>query len=210
MWCKILSSRSNLPLVVISGMDKVDFVIAFRWVDAPVPDGAFSVEADRQLCCRITQSALDAKLARLAVKRRYRSLYRYLAGRYEDYIGAPPLKRNPNVFLSDFRFASLDAAKKQRRGMGAVACAVLSSDTSMLRYLVGCGAKLDQRIPELWELALPQGCTPLHLAAIKGSSGVGVLQELLMLRADANTKEQNGGHVLCYCRDKQAIELLVE
>ena len=205
MWCKILSSRSDVPLVEVSGTDKVDFFVPFRWVDAPVPEGNFTVEADREVCCRITHAALEAKLGQLAGKRKHLNVFRYLSGRYEDFIGTPPATRTPESFASNFHIASLEKSAKQRKGVTAVACAILSGDIGMLRYLARSRAQLDMKMPELWEMALPAGCTALHLAAIKGSRGVEVLEELLILRSDPNACEQNGGSVLCYCQHERAV-----
>ncbi|CAE7389874.1 warA [Symbiodinium pilosum] len=209
MWCKILSSRSDVPLVGVSSADKVDFFLALRWVDSPVPEGNFSVEADREVCCRITKAALEAKLGQLAGKRKHLNVFRYLAGRYEDFIGTPPRTRTPESFASNFHITSLEKSAKQRKGVTAVACAVLSGDVGMLRHLVKCRAQLDIQMPELWEVGLPPGCTALNLACTRGSRGLDILEELLKLRCDANACDQVGGPALCSCDDDRAVELLV-
>ena len=209
LWCKILSSTSDVCLVQVSAGDKVDFFLPIRWVDSPVPEGNFTVEADRKVCCQIVRAALDAKLGQLSGKPKHLNVFRYLAGRYEDFIGAPPVPRNPEEFASSFNIASLEKSAKQRKGLGAVACAVLSGDIGMLQHLVTCRADLDIKLPTLWEIALPAGCTALHLAAIRGSRGLDVLEELLKLRSDANACERHGGPVLCYCQAAKSVDLLV-
>eukprot|EP00439_Symbiodinium_sp_Y106_P048028 s1514_g6.t1 len=164
MWCKLLGSDTvDVPILIVSAADKLEFVGPYSWVQALAQnEGDFAMEGDRYLCRGVVQGALDLKLARLAHDKKQRSWFRYLAARYGDFIGAPAPSRNAEDFVSHFRFPSMEACISTRSGMGAVACAALSGDIAMVRRLVSMKASLEAtKIPALWEAALPPNASPL-------------------------------------------------
>ena len=210
MWCKLLAPDSGMPIVVIGGADKAEFVGSTSWVQALVHEGDFAVESDRRICSKVVQAALDQKLRRLARHKHHGNLFRYFAARYEDFVGIPATQRSMECFLVRFGFPSLGSALRQKSGMGAVACAALSGDTAMLGRLVDMRASLETKLPELWEVALPIKATPLIMTLTGGERCTEALVELLKLRADPNSCDGNGGAALCYCTTPRAVDLLVE
>ena len=50
MWCKLLSRDSSMPMVMVYGGDKAEFVGSTSWVQALVHEGDFAV---RRLCCKV-------------------------------------------------------------------------------------------------------------------------------------------------------------
>ncbi|CAK9075937.1 Serine/threonine-protein phosphatase 6 regulatory ankyrin repeat subunit C [Durusdinium trenchii] len=137
-------------------------------------------------------------------------------------------------FLSYFRFSSLEESFR-RKGMGAMACAVLSADVSLVRHLVALKAPLDVPLPAIVEAGAKvstasgsggrgegfglgmrgysierRDWTPLHLATAHSSNSIESLAALLELRGDPNASNRLGHPLLGICDTAEAVELLVE
>ncbi|CAK9088675.1 unnamed protein product [Durusdinium trenchii] len=141
----------------------------------------------------------------------------YYAAMYESFLGLPRRSRSLEEFLSYFRFSSLEESFR-RKGMGAMACAVLSADVSLVRHLVALKAPLDVPLPAIVEVdILPapglgkvEDWTPLHLATAHSSNSIESLAALLELRGDPNASNRLGHPLLGICDTAEAVELLVE
>ncbi|CAK8985614.1 unnamed protein product [Durusdinium trenchii] len=213
MWMKLLSDKSDTPIVVVSSANKAEFISPVRWVHYPIENGEFSVEEDRKECCRIAQIALDIKLEKLernAEKGENLNLYRYYLARYEAFCGLRARERSLDDFLSDFKFENIQAALKQKKGMGAIACAVASEDIGMLKAMAKAGAPLETRFPEIAEIDLWMGFTPMHLAALNSWHSEQPLLELLKLKGNVNANCAIGTSALGTCRNASAVQLMVE
>ncbi|CAE7817443.1 unnamed protein product [Symbiodinium sp. CCMP2456] len=195
--------------MVVFSAAKVEFVGSLSWVRSPVHEGNFAVESDRKVCSQVVRTAVDTYLAHLRDNDKAGNLFRYFAGRYESFSGLSPPARSLEDFLQAFRFPSLDSALKQRKGIGAVACAAMSGDVGLLRQLVEMKAPLDTKLQGLWEVALPVGSTPVIIAATCGKWGHAALKEMLKLKADPNSACAAGGAALCFCTTPEGVELLV-
>ncbi|CAE7213628.1 ANKRD50, partial [Symbiodinium natans] len=209
MWCKLLSEKSTIPIVVISGGEKAEFISPVRWVHYPVHQGDFTVEADRCSCNEIVRTALDFKLAGLRNDPKKIDLYRYYMSRYEDFCGQPTRGRTLGEFLSRYKFPNLLAAIRQKKGMGAVACAVGSGDTEMITNMVQAGAPIDTRFPDMPEVDLWAGFTPLFLAAMRSFICEDTLLHLLREKADPNATCAIGTVALGTCYTASAVSLMV-
>jgi len=209
MWCKLLSDKSDIPIVVMTSKDQVEFAMPMQWLKSPVHEGAFSLEEDRLVVCKFIQDALDFKLARLSQNKDW-DIYRYYAGKYEDFVGLPKKRRSMAQFLSYFRFESQEAAIRQKSGMGAMACAALSGDAQLLRTLAEAGAPMNTKLREISQLDVLPDWTPLHLAALRRDADADCVATLLELRADPTAVNRLGHPILGTCETPRAAELLVE
>ncbi|CAE7418562.1 ANKRD50 [Symbiodinium sp. CCMP2592] len=210
MWCKLLSDKSSIPIVVISGSEKAEFISPVRWVHNPVHQGDFTVEEDRASCNEIVRAALDVKLRGLRNDPKKLDLYRYYTSRYEDFCGLQTCRRSLGEFLTRFQFPNLMAAIKQKSGMGAVACAVGSGDTEMISSMVQAGAPMETRFSDMPEVDLWAGFTPLFLAAMRAFRSEDTLLQLLRLRADPNATCKMGTVAVGTCYTASAVSLMVE
>lgn len=208
MWCKLMSEKSDFPIIVVSATDQAEFIMPVQWLNCPVHAGTFSVAHDRQEVCKFIQAALDFKLERLSCRKNL-NLFRYYAAMYESFLGLPRRSRSLEEFLSYFRFSSLEESFR-RKGMGAMACAVLSADVSLVRHLVALKAPLDVPLPAIVEVDILPDWTPLHLATAHSSNSIESLAALLELRGDPNASNRLGHPLLGICDTAEAVELLVE
>ncbi|CAE7694889.1 ANK2 [Symbiodinium pilosum] len=211
MWCQLLSDRSadsNVPMIVISSADQIEFALPLQWVQNPVHEGEFTCDADRLRVATFVQAALDNKLRRLEAAGNM-DLFRHLVFPARDFIGLPSPRRSADDFVSRFRFPSLKAALRQTSGMGAMACAALGGDAALVRRLALEGAPIQTRLNAIPEVAVEVGWTPLHLATIRRDELV--LAELLQLRANPNcTDSLLNMPVLGLCRTPSAVRKFVE
>lgn len=209
MWCKLLSEKSDFPIIVVSAVDDVKFIMPLQWLDCPVHAGQFSYDHDRQEVCEFIKAALTFKLQRLS-QRKNLNLFRYYAARYEDFLGLAAPSRTKEEFLSYFRFPSEEVALRPK-GMCALACAALSSDVSLVRQLVQMKAPLNSKLPPLVEVDVLPDWTPLHLAAAHSSkSSLETMSTLLELRSDPNATNRLGHPLLGICTSAAGVDLLVK
>lgn len=210
MWCKLLSEKSDFPIIVVSAVDDVKFIMPLQWLDCPVHEGQFSYDHDRQEVCEFIKAALTFKLQRLSQKKNL-NLFRYYAARYEHFLGLAAPSRTKEEFLSYFRFPPEEVALRPK-GMCALACAALSSDVSLVRQLVQMKAPLNSKLPPLVEVDVLPDWTPLHLAAAHSSStrGLETMSTLLELRSDPNATNRLGHPLLGICMSAAGVDLLVK
>jgi len=211
MWMKLLSDDEKIPIIMVSSTKKAEFISSTRWVHYPIGEGDFTVEEDRAACCALAETALTFKLKKMLKSSRPNlNLYRYYLARYETFCNLPPATRSLDQFLEDFRFENLQAAIKQKKGMGAIACAVASEDISMLKAMAKAGAPLETTFPEIPEVDLWNGFTPLFLAAMNSWHSEEPLKELLQLKANVNAGCMIGTAAIGTCRKASAVQLMVE
>jgi len=210
MWCKLLSEKSDFPIIVVSAMDEVRFFMPVQWLDCPIHAGVFSYDRDRQEVCNFIKAALHFKLERLS-QRKNLNLFRYYAARYEDFLGLPSPSRTKADFFSYFRFDSEEVTLRQK-GMCALACAALSADVALVRELVAMKAPLNSTLPALVEVDVLPDWTPLHLAAAHSTSagGMETMAALLELRSDPNATNRLGHPLVGTCNSAAGVELLVK
>ena len=187
MWCKLLSETSTTPIVTVTSETSAAFISPHRWVHFPVPMGEFSVEEDRKACSQVIHSALALKIQCLGKDKNKLDIYRFFVARLECWCGLPSATRSLERFLEDFKFENTQVAIKQKKGMGAIACAVASFDLRMMRTFAQFGAPVNTRFPDIPELDLFAGFSPIEVAAMAGWQSEEPLRELLRLRADVNS-----------------------
>ncbi|CAE7567257.1 ANK2 [Symbiodinium sp. CCMP2592] len=210
MWCQLLAdrSRADVPIIVVSGEDQIEFGLPLQWVQNPAHEGEFTCQSDRERVSGFVRTALDNKLHRLQASGQIEQ-FRYYAARYEVFLGLPAAERDIDEFVSRFRFPSLQAAIHQRRGMGAVACAALSGDAALLCRLAAEGAPIQTRLRDMAEVGIENGWTPLHLAILSREESA--LKKLLQLQADPNTTDSFLKiPVLGLCHTTSSVKMLVE
>lgn len=108
MWCQLLADRSNgdVPIIVVSGEDQIEFALPLQWVQNPAHEGEFTCQSDRERVSGFVRTALDNKLLRLRASGQI-ELFRYYAARYEVLVGLPAAERDVGDFVSRFSFPSL-------------------------------------------------------------------------------------------------------
>ena len=121
-------------------------------------------------------------------------------------MGLPAKERSLEEFWSDF--AMLPGALQQK-GLSPVACATLAEDCKLICQLVVARASLETSAPDMTEMEIPPGFTPLHIAATFASNNLKLLETLLELRADPNHSPPLAHVPLASCRSAGAVELLV-
>lgn len=208
MWCNMLAA-SSAPFLVVKGNDQVELANLTFLADHPPHEGEFTVESDRRVVYYVMQRALKASLRTLEKQQRW-DLFRFTVARYETLLGLPPPKRDFKLFLRDFRFTSLESAKKIP-GIGPWECAMLSGQVDMIPFLAGSGFEMSRVIHAKLNMKMMQGKrSPLDLALQLVWRNPDVALELLKFRADANRPNGFGIAPLGYCRTPGAVEMLVQ
>eukprot|EP00439_Symbiodinium_sp_Y106_P030268 s5598_g3.t1 len=64
MWCQLLADRSStdVPIIVVSGEDQIEFALPLQWVQNPAHEGEFTCQSDRECVSSFVRTALDNKL----------------------------------------------------------------------------------------------------------------------------------------------------
>ncbi|CAE7193030.1 unnamed protein product [Symbiodinium natans] len=86
-WCKLLSTRSHIPIIVVTDHDVAKFTTPI-WYRYPVHTGDFSVEKDRASCSRTIQAALTEHLSELR-RSKNKTAYRLYLALFEQTAGLP-------------------------------------------------------------------------------------------------------------------------
>lgn len=209
MWCRQLGCKADMPIVVAFNWDHAEFIMPRDWVRQLPLEGEWSDPSDKARVRDFLLMSLEAKIQVLENSNET-DLCRYLKARIQEFLGLASPRRSVGSFLAHFGFQSEEEAIRQRKGMGPVACAVLSCDMDALRHFAGAGAPFTTRLPLMYEVDQMAGYTPLHLAVLVGRRTLLPLEELLRLRADPNTKDSMGAPVLGTCRSVGAVELLLQ
>ena len=97
----------------------------------------------------------------------------------------------------------------QTKGIGPLACAVLSGDVELIPTLVQRRASLHCRASKNLDLDIIPGLTPLHFAA-KHACDPAAIMALLALRADVNETDAIGTSVIGHAGTKEIAKLLIE
>lgn len=202
LWCKMMLGNQDMPMIVISANDKVDF--------SRLPhEGDFSYGRDRSLVISIFEQALAHRLLWLQMGEHW-DLYRYFLARSQTLTGQPLVRRSMSEFIEDFGFKSLELAKKQKGTMGPLLSAALAGDVELVKSLVEAKCQVDPtQLEAMTEMGIVGGLTPLHVVVMHDWRCPGVLETLLQARADANTVAK-GIPVLAYCRSATDVEILVK
>eukprot|EP00438_Fugacium_kawagutii_P009560 Skav231890 [mRNA] locus=scaffold708:262658:264354:- [translate_table: standard] len=218
-WCKLLSTRSSIPIIVVKSQDVAHFT-QFLWFHYPVHSGTFSVERDRASCSQVIQTALAKHLSVLR-QAKNKTTYRLYLALFEEMTGLERKCRTLESFVSEFGFSW----PLRNKGLGPAACAALSGDHELLRSLAGAKASLHTHAPGVPTMVLSRllelpadvnggqggygSLSPLHNIAFSGGSSNDLrsAQLLLASRADINQVFQPKGPARamellarCYCR----------
>jgi len=207
IWFKQMRTKpQDMPMILITGGESVKFLRAHNWVYNMVHDGLFSVPGDRELLKPVMETLMKRKLEEFLLQGKMH-YFRYFKSRLETVANLGKKSRSFEEFLADFHFD--EKSLRGSFGLGAVACAVLSGDLQLLPTLVEKGAKLRCRAPNMLEIDILPGMTPLQLAA-KHSCDRVAIQLLLELRADINETDSLGTSVLGHAGTPEVVELLIE
>ena len=203
MWCKQLSTLSDIPVIVVPNGREAHFVRP-QWLHHLVYEGAFGVESDRIHCGQVIQRSVDRKLSILRCKDM--NQFRFYTARRERMIGLPTKQRNLAQLWHDF---ALVPGRFKQKGLGPVECATLAEDSAMIQALVAARASLETRSPQMTKLEILKDQNPLHLATTFASHNVQLLETLLGLRANPNSRPALTHTPLACCFSASAVELLV-
>lgn len=193
-------------MILITGDQNVKFLRAHNWVYNMVHDGLFSVPGDRELLKPVMGTLLQSKMEEFLLQGKLH-YFRYFKSRFETIVGLRKQSRNFAEFLADFHFN--EKSLRSSSGLGAVACAVLSGDLQLLPTLLEKGAKLRCRAPNMLDIDIVPGMTPLQLAAKHSCDRVAILL-LLESRADINETDALGTSVIGHAGTPEVVELLIE
>ena len=197
-------------MIAVHGPDDAEFVLAQNWVYMPADEGELTIEADRGLIRSFLKASLQSRIAWLEAQPTQLSLCRYLKARFHDWAdpGDFHTQRSEEDFLSYFGLPSLAKVLKVRN-IGALVCAVLSDNISMIHRLVQAKAPIGAHCDQMLSVDVLHW-TPLHLAVQRGSRALPVIAKLLELRADPNSTDTLGAPLLGISRDPATVEFLVE
>lgn len=193
-------------MLLISGDEGVKFLRAHFWLYATVHEGGFTIEEDREGLKPIMEFFLRERLADLLLLQKLDE-FRYFLGRFERITGSAPKTRSFEEFLTDFQFNQRSLG--QTKGIGPLACAVLSGDVELIPTLVQRRANLHCRASKNLDLDIIPGLTPLHFAA-KHACDPAAIMALLALRADVNETDAIGTSVIGHAGTKEIAKLLIE
>lgn len=212
MWCKLLSERSKVPIVVVTASDRAEFDHPMMWMRSPVHQGDFGLESDRRKVSRFIQRALSLKLQRLRESKRKKdlNLYRFFLARADEICGKTICNDTMEEFWRKYMFSSPNDAIQFQVGMTGLACATLSGQTEMMQELLEKGASTKLKLPPLLDVDIFPGFCLLHLAAQGGERCEQALEALLKTRCDPNGMSAQGAPPLGQCLTGRAVDLLVQ
>lgn len=183
----------------------MQFLRAHFWLYAHVHEGRFKEPADRASLKPVLEAFLTEKLEEYLQSKKM-SHFRYFKARYECITGASLRTRNLEEFLIDFRF---EKGLRQTSGIGPVTCAVLSGDLGMVHQLLAKRACLNCKAPNITELDIIPGLTPLQFAA-KHSCDPATIAALLESKADINQTDSLGTSVVGHAGSPEVVQLLID
>ena len=205
LWCRNLSTKSQLPIVVVNSDDEAHFTSP-QWHQYPVHMGRFAVEEDRVACSLVVHRTLKKYISDLnSVETKVG--YRLYTSLFEEITGLESKQGSFEAFLQELDFAE---PVEQHAGLGPVACAALAGDHELIRSLVKAKASVHTRAPAIPEVFNIADLTPLHLALWFRSPDLKVLESLLELEADPNCSTPSAAPPLGFSRTVPALELLVQ
>ncbi|CAJ1367265.1 unnamed protein product [Effrenium voratum] len=194
---------------VVQLKDKVKFVGSEGWVHSPVHKGAFGEPKDCETLMSLLRSLMDAYIHQLRTQNKI-DMFRYLLARREFFCTLPVKKRTVSELVDDFAFKSLKDALQQKKGMGAISCALLSGDCDLLRELVALKARLHVPSREIKEMDVLPGSTPMHLAVLHCHENMEPLRTLLELRGDVNATDAFGTAALGHASRVEAVQIMLD
>ncbi|CAJ1453667.1 unnamed protein product [Effrenium voratum] len=206
LWCKMMSVNVKMPVVLISGSDRINFAMPMHWIDHPPHEGQFTIEADRHSVINVTREALSQKMSSSKASKKW-DVYRYFVARYETLSGHGFRQRTKDEFLKDFNFSSLHSATN--RCMSPMACAVLSADAEMIRVLCSEGLDVNRFDGAIPEVNIFQAMSPLMLATMLGWRNETVLLALLDHKANVDATTEFGSPLLGWCKSERTVDLLI-
>eukprot|EP00434_Breviolum_minutum_P024252 symbB.v1.2.021415.t1/scaffold1848.1/size98926/4 len=180
-------------------------VVKFLWFPS-LEKSELNFPTPRQVI-QILRIALDGRIAMLKNTNEINH-QRYLLGHYEKYLGLPAPQRTSDDFLMHFHFSSLRDAVSSNRCVAGLACATMSGDIAMMRYLVNAKASVNAAVPQMMNFDVLQHSRVLHLAAT-GARDEGPLLELLQFRADPNIFGPFGASPLGFATSAKTVQLLL-
>ena len=210
LWCKMMSmsTKATLPVVVISAPDKIEFAMPITWIDLPPHEGDFTYEEDRRRIFQVVKMAVSSKIRYLNNSRKL-DVFRFFVARYDTILGRPLRRRTLQEFLSDFRFKSLESAKRINC-MSPIVCAVLAGDEELLKILCNAGLDVNRWVDPLPEVYIVEAMSPLMLALWLSWRSIGVVTTLLEHNANVHSTTGLGNPVLGFCASSQLVELLLQ
>ena len=178
------------------------------WQSNSIVEGEFTVESDRAAVVQLGEMAVRSKLQHL---QDYGPLhhYRFYLALRPKLLRQDLIERQPEQFLSDFRFQSLSEAAQDTSSMSGVMCAIFSGDNDMLHMLAQCRADMNQLMHGLGNLGYYDTQTTL-MAATKSHQDPSVLITLIELRADANGRARTGLPAVYMSRTPGHVKALLE
>ena len=207
LWLHMLSSSED-SVVTINSSEEVKFLFPYDWLQNPVSDGQFTMEADKEVVISLCEQALETRMRELEFSGPLRT-YRFYRAHQPSMFGQTYSHTGVQTFIDTFRFSSLREAALDQSSMNGLMCAVFCGDTTMLRLLAGSKADVNLRVHGLGQLGYFDGQSLLVTAA-KSSRRADVLATLLELRADLNAKSPAGLTVAMMVKSPEQLRVLSE
>ncbi|CAJ1425964.1 unnamed protein product [Effrenium voratum] len=207
LWCKMMSAHTRTPAVVISDVDKTQFLVPLWWTDQPPHEGNFTHESDRAPVVQVMKDLLLTKIQSLKSSQNL-DVYRYYVARFDTLLGQTPRQRTLEGFLQDFEFKSLDCAKNSR-GISAIACATLAGDANMISLLCDAGMDVNRRSCAIPEVYIHEKVAPVMLAAALGWRQDDVITTLVERKADMKAATASGHPLLGWCKSAKTVDFLI-
>lgn len=205
IWFKQMCIKpKDVPIILITDTEGIKFLRPVSWVHDMVHTGAFTIASDCERLNRVMESLMSQKLSEFLVNDLTR--YRYFSSRFEEIVGRPRRERTLEEFLRDFKFS--EKSLRSSSGMGPLACAVLTGDVALLPTLVEKRASLCCAAPNMMDVDIIPGMTPLALAA-KSRDPESII-ELVKLRANVNETDILGTCVLGHAGSPEVVQVLLD
>ncbi|CAE7562776.1 unnamed protein product [Symbiodinium pilosum] len=208
LWCRLLSNKIDTSVIVVYSPGEAEFMFPLDWQSNSIVEGEFTVESDRAAVVQLGEMAVRSKLQHL---QDYGPLhhYRFYLALRPKLLRQDLVERQPEQFLSDFRFQTLAEAAQDSSSMSGVMCAIFSGDNGMLHTLAQCRADMNQPMHGLSDLGYYDTQTTL-MAATKSHQDPSVLITLIELRADANGRARTGLPAVYMSRTPGHVKALLE
>ena len=206
VWFKQMCIKpKDVPIILITDTEGVKFLRPVSWVHDMVHKGAFTIANDCERLKKVMESLMSQKLSGFLVNADLNH-YRYFSSRFEAIVGRPPRCRTFHEFLRDFKFT--EKSLRSSSGMGPLACAVLTGDLALLPTLVEKRASLCCTAPNMVDVDIIPGMTPVALAA--QSCDPETIRELAKLRANVNETDILGNCVLGHAGSPEVVQVLLD
>jgi len=208
LWLHMLSSKPDTSVILVTSVTEAKFMFPLDWLENTIDSGDFTVEEDREVVVQLGEKALESRICELRDSGPLK-VFRFYLARRSRMLGQNRSEWGVQEFLNAFQFTSLEEAATDQSSMNGLMCAVFSSDSGMIRELVGSRADVNWRSHGLGKAGYFDGQTVLICAA-KSHQPARVLATLIELHADVHATISNGSTVVPMVRSPEQLEVVIQ